>query len=449
MGPFNILPASFADAGNRDSQPDKFLKVLISISLGFIVLAGWGFYQGFPASVLFSLNEKGVFDAHTYMLTFYGMLFLGACFLAGMVFARKQTAAITFLVSAALCFVIALYATPSVFSINLCIYCALVIAGGTVLRHPYNIIGIFISILIFWILTNKTYIISVSIITPEKIPMEASERLILFIVSGTVGVMSFYARIWAERWDYEQKITRQGQEVILQLSEFNRRLQAHAYEASEESATRERNRITREMHDANGYAFTNILALMDAAISSRGQSWVQLEEHLQMARNQAYDDLMESRQTLRTLRNKLKLPPMDLPKNIFDITGIFRECTGITIEVSYGNIKNDYGPAVNRIIGRIIQEALTNAARHGHATSVSIQLWSDSDILYLYVLDNGRGTEQIVKGIGLLGMEERVAPYGGKVETFVLASGGFKLSVTLPLNTSFESKEKLALPQGE
>ena len=88
---------------------------------------------------------------------------------------------------------------------------------------------------------------------------------------------------------------------------------------------------------------------------------------------------------------------------------------------------------VNRIIERIIQEALTNAVRHGHASSVSIQLWSDQKVLRLYILDNGRGAEQIIKGIGLLGMEERVIPYGGTVEISAPENGGFKLSVIIPL----------------
>jgi signal transduction histidine kinase len=51
----------------------------------------------------------------------------------------------------------------------------------------------------------------------------------------------------------------------------------------------------------------------------------------------------------------------------------------------------------------------------------------------LYVMDNGRGAEKIVKGIGLLGMEERVAPYGGTVAVSAVQEGGFKLSLSLPL----------------
>jgi signal transduction histidine kinase len=315
-----------------------------------------------------------------------------------------------------------------------CVISALIINAGISPRHPYNIVSVLVSIVLFLFLANRISIIEKSIITLEKEAMGGAEYFILLLLAGGIGVLIVCGRIFLARRNYEQKINHHSQEVMLQLSEFNRRLQAHAYEVSEKASTQERNRITREMHDANGYAFTNIIALMDAAISSRGQSWTKVEEHLQMARSQAYNGLMESRQTLRALRNNIKPPVQDLPKEIYDIAHIFRECTGIAIEVSYGNIQNDYGSFINRIIGRIIQEALTNAVRHGHASFVSIQLWADAELLRLYVVDNGQGTKQIVRGIGLLGMEERVAPYGGTVETSASVNGGFKLSVTIPLN---------------
>jgi signal transduction histidine kinase len=62
-----------------------------------------------------------------------------------------------------------------------------------------------------------------------------------------------------------------------------------------------------------------------------------------------------------------------------------------------------------------------------------VQLWSDGDAIRLYVQDNGRGTEKVIKGIGLLGMEERVAPYGGIVDVSIPQEGGFKLTLILPL----------------
>jgi signal transduction histidine kinase len=401
-----------------------------------MALAGWGFYGKylFPGSMLVLKDEPGVFDPDAFIYTFYGLLITGTVFSVSGVFVKNPALSILCQIIGILSCVIAGYTVSSSFPVIFCIISALIINAGISSRHPCNIISVLVSLVLFFLLSNKIFVIERSIITLEKAPMAWTEYSVLHILTGGIGALIVCGRIFLARRNYEQKINRHSQEVMLQLSEFNRRLQAHAYEVSEKAAARERNRITREMHDANGYAFTNIIALMDAAISSRGQSWTKVEEQLQMARSQAYDGLMESRQTLRALRNNIKPPVQDLPKEIYDIAHIFRECTGITIEVSYGNVQNNYGSSINRIIGRIIQEALTNAVRHGHASFVVIQLWADKELLRLYVMDNGQGTKQIVRGIGLLGMEERVVPYGGMVETSASANGGFKLSVTIPLN---------------
>jgi signal transduction histidine kinase len=416
--------------------PAKSVKIILGISLALTALAGWGFYGKYflSGSTVLIENAPDEFDLRIFSVTFYCLLIAGALFSFFGVIIKNPVLSILCQIIGVLSCVITSYTVSSTFFIVFCMISALIINAGIGSRHPCNIISLLASIALFSLLSNKTFVIERSIITPEKAPMAWTDYSALLILAGGIGALIVGGRIFLARRNHEQKINRHSQEVMFQLSEFNRRLQAHAYEVSEKATARERNRITREMHDANGYAFTNIIALMDAAISSRGQSWTRVEEHLQMARNQAYDGLMESRQTLRALRNNIKPPVQDLPKEIYDIAHIFRECTGIAIEVSYGNIQNNYGSFINRIIGRIIQEALTNAVRHGHASFVTIQLWADAELLRLYVIDNGQGTKQIVRGIGLLGMEERVAPYGGTVETSVSVNGGFKLSVTIPLN---------------
>jgi signal transduction histidine kinase len=420
--------------------PAQSVKAILGISLALMALAGWGFYGKHFLSGSIVLIENtpppptGEDNLQVFSTTFYCLLLAAAIFSFFGVFIKHPMLSILCQIIGVLSCVIAGYTVPSAFSIIFCMVSALIINAGIGSRHPYNIISVLTSFVLFFLLSNKIFVIERSVITPEKVPMAWTEYSVLLIITGGIGTFIVCGRIFLAHRDYEQKINRHSQEAMLQLSEFNRRLQAHAYEVSEKAAARERNRITREMHDANGYAFTNIIALMDAAISSRGQSWTKVEEHLQLARSQAYNGLMESRQTLRALRNNIKPPVQDLPKEIYDIVHICRECTGIAIEISYGNILNNYGSFINRIIGRIIQEALTNAVRHGHASFVSIQLWADRELLRLYVVDNGQGTKQIVRGIGLLGMEERIAPYGGTVETSVSVNGGFKLSVTIPLN---------------
>lgn len=219
-----------------------------------------------------------------------------------------------------------------------------------------------------------------------------------------------------------------------QLSSFNAKLQTYAKRTKEETASIERNRITREMHDANGYAFTNIMALMNAAISSGNQEWSVIEGILRMTWKQAHQGLKESRKTLRILRSKLD---EDFEPTVYQTTNeiahIFRECTGTSVVIHWGNMESSYGSSIDKIINRVIQEGLVNSVRHGRATEVKIYFWEQSSTVFLSIEDNGCGSSHIVKGIGLTGMEERVSPYHGKVECMNLLEGGFKLMITLPL----------------
>ncbi len=83
---------------------------------------------------------------------------------------------------------------------------------------------------------------------------------------------------------------------------------------------------------------------------------------------------------------------------------------------------------------RIVQEGLTNAFRHGKATRVRINLWQTEGEILVSVLDNGRGIApgtSVTDGIGLAGMRERLAEYGGEIRLGPVVDG-FELAATIP-----------------
>jgi signal transduction histidine kinase len=85
-------------------------------------------------------------------------------------------------------------------------------------------------------------------------------------------------------------------------------------------------------------------------------------------------------------------------------------------------------------IYRVVQEALHNCARHSHATTVRIRVGQEANRLLLTVEDNGRGFDvRETKGLGLLGIQERVTRLGGTCEVHSQPGGGTILSVELPL----------------
>jgi signal transduction histidine kinase len=220
--------------------------------------------------------------------------------------------------------------------------------------------------------------------------------------------------------------------VSKKLVVFNHRLQEQAKQRREDAVKQERFRLTRELHDSCGYVFTNIMLVADAAVSCGSMDTANTQEIFQRIRNLASKGLTETRATLHLIR-KIQEPCAKSVETVYELKTIFEEVTGISVEIEWGNIRYEYGPTVNQVLGRIIQEAFTNAIRHGKASRIQIQFWEFPHELSMTVTDNGVGASFIVKGIGLAGMEERLAAVGGRLELSVPPEGGFCLGITIPL----------------
>jgi two-component system sensor histidine kinase UhpB len=93
------------------------------------------------------------------------------------------------------------------------------------------------------------------------------------------------------------------------------------------------------------------------------------------------------------------------------------------------------------VLYRLVQEALTNIARHSHATQVEIRIESDrtqacGQCIELLIADNGRGADMRAPqtGLGLLGMRERVSALGGSITLVSECGAGFKVISSLPMS---------------
>jgi signal transduction histidine kinase len=102
------------------------------------------------------------------------------------------------------------------------------------------------------------------------------------------------------------------------------------------------------------------------------------------------------------------------------------------------------GPAISTAGFRILQEALTNIARHANASRVVVRLVSRSNELRLEVRDNGQGIQPQrlanVGSLGLLGMRERALGLGGTVEVLPAKPKGTLVKAHLPLNSPHEEE---------
>lgn len=220
--------------------------------------------------------------------------------------------------------------------------------------------------------------------------------------------------------------------TITKLTIFSQSLQSYARTAELEAAKKERYRISREIHDISGYMFTNIIAMMDAIVATGCRDCEKTTEMCSGARSQAQEGLLETRRALHLLRKSDQEREVGM-KAIHKIKKIFEGTTGVQVEIESGNLPSSFGDEIDLILYRIVQEGLTNALRHGHATRVRMLFWIVRDSVQVIILDNGSGAKKIIKGIGLAGMEERISKLGGHVKAENAPEGGFQLTVTIPM----------------
>ncbi len=218
-----------------------------------------------------------------------------------------------------------------------------------------------------------------------------------------------------------QKIRRQNEELlridrtVRALSEANLDFQELATRVQRETQEQERRRITREIHDIVGYTLTNIQMMMEAATDLVRRDSSGLEDLLVKSRDQAQRGLLETRRAMRNLRAVSEVRAGGLGR-VTEVARIFERATKVAVRLSFGNTPDSLGERVDDVVYRMVQECLTNALRHGNATEITVSFWIVADALRLSVADNGVGSKEIVPGIGLAGMGERIAHVGGTMK---------------------------------
>jgi len=106
----------------------------------------------------------------------------------------------------------------------------------------------------------------------------------------------------------------------------------------------------------------------------------------------------------------------------------------VVTELDSDELPDDY----KTCIYRVVQEALHNSARHSHATSVRISVQEVQHRLLLSIRDNGQGFDvRHTKGLGLLGIQERVTRLGGIFHVHSQPGLGTTLSMELPVSKDF------------
>ena len=217
-----------------------------------------------------------------------------------------------------------------------------------------------------------------------------------------------------------------------------RRLQASVVEAREE----ERRRIARELHDELGQRLTalkmELAALRGAAAAARD---AQIENMLGMV-----DETLASVRRISTDLRPMMLDDLGLHAALEWLARDAARRLGIEVTLQLDEHEPVLDDRVATAAFRMVQEALTNVARHARASDVQIGLHRAGGALQISVRDNGVGyPDDALRregSMGLIGMRERAALLGGHAELSNPPGGGALLRVQLPLAP--EDKENRA-----
>ena len=231
--------------------------------------------------------------------------------------------------------------------------------------------------------------------------------------------------------------SRESQELERSRREL-RRLSANLVEAREE----ERRRIARELHDELGQRLT---ALKMELCSLASQKKPVAPEERVSAMIEMVDETVASVRRIATDLRPLMLDDLGLNAAIEWLAGGWARRMGIKVRLRLDNADPPVREAVAIALYRMVQEALTNIARHAQASEVQIEIRRQANELVLTVQDNGVGfaePKMYQEGShGLMGIRERAYMLGGHLEIGNSAAGGGRIAVRLPLAPTTASKE--------
>jgi signal transduction histidine kinase len=268
---------------------------------------------------------------------------------------------------------------------------------------------------------------------------------LLVLHAGAVGIdegafptvpLLFGALVWGGAWVVGDRV-RLRRERIADLEERARGVEREAERERRLAAAEERTRIARDLHDSAGHAINVILVQAGAARLLGKRDPERSQAALETIEEVARETLGEIDQLVRALREDESAvdgggdvePPLGLAalETLVDR----HRSAGLVVDVRAHGSSPPLPPGLDRAAYRILQEALTNAARHG-AGRAEVGIVFGGRALELTVTNPTRASSPIGEpGHGIVGMRERAALLGGSLDAGA-SNGVFRVRARLP-----------------
>jgi signal transduction histidine kinase len=239
------------------------------------------------------------------------------------------------------------------------------------------------------------------------------------------------AVVWAAAW-FAGDRARLRRERFHELEERARRTAREAERERRLAAAEERTRIARDLHDSAGHAINVILVQAGAARLLQEQDPERSLKALETIEEVARDTLGEIDQLVRALREDGTGPAVEPPPGLVALDTLAERyrAAGLPLTVVVEGPRRPLAPGVDQAAYRILQEALTNAARHGRGNA-DVRVAFGPAALELMVTNAATPNGDAGAGHGIVGMRERASLLGGSLDVGA-SNGVFRVRARLP-----------------
>jgi len=244
-------------------------------------------------------------------------------------------------------------------------------------------------------------------------------------MSVGIGLAAFTARRTLLMEAELQQRYEEGMRARQELQELSARLLS----AQEE----ERRNISRELHDEVGQSLSALLMEAGNAAARVSPDSTEVRRHVESIKRLAEASVQVIRNMSLLLRPSL-LDDLGLVPALEWQAREVSKRTGLRVQVTADENASELPDDHKTCIYRVVQEALHNCARHAQAHNVTVEVLQQPTQILLSVVDDGRGFDaRRVRGLGLVGMEERVHHLGGALRVKSQPGSGTTIAVVLPL----------------
>ncbi|MBD7910524.1 sensor histidine kinase [Clostridium cibarium] len=218
----------------------------------------------------------------------------------------------------------------------------------------------------------------------------------------------------------------------IKLKEVNKNLENYADSIEELTRLKERNRISREIHDSVGHALSTSMIQLAAMESISQKENPKIGEMARELRKFINDSLIDVRSAVR----ELKSDEYDSYQGVFRLEEIcknFEKLSGVKIKTQIAKSNWRLTQKQFHHLEKITKESLSNSLKHGKATLINVVINFTLDEFVISFKDNGVGTKKILEsGIGLTGIRERVQEMDGILEMKSQEGKGFFIKIIIP-----------------